>query len=364
MSSISKDVKSRDFNYGKEKVKQMKIWFDIGNTPRVHFFAPIVKFIIKMDYPVFITSRNLGETKYLLNMYGFNHKVVGKYYEKPIIKKLYGKIKRVFSLYQFVSDFDIAIGSAEATQVAKLKFRKSIMFDDNELSSLTNRLYIGFADYIILPNAIPKETFIKNVAKQKKIRQYNGFKEDVYIADFKHDPNFLDKVPFKDDFITIRPEALQAIYVREKKSLVPDLIRAFNKENVNILYLPRHKDDRNYVREIRDANIFIPNEPLNGLDICWHSKAVLTGSGTFAREAACVGIPAVSFYPGDRLLSVDKKMTELRWLFHSREPEEIVNYVLSSKRRKPNLERSKKVQKEVFDIIMNIFGEIEERMIV
>ena len=346
------------------KENQMKVWFDICNTPRVHFFAPIMKLIIKMDYQVFITSRDVGETKYLMNMYGFNHKVVGEYYEKPIIKKLYGEIKRLLSLYHFVSDFDVGIGSAEAAQIAKLKSRKSIIFYDNELSSLTNKLYIRFADYIIIPKAIPIETFIKSGAKHEQMRQYNGFKEDVYIADFKPDPNFLDKVPFEDDFITIRPEALQATYVREKKSLVPDLIRAFNKENVNILYLPRHKEDVNYVKEIRNANIFIPNEPLNGLDVCWHSKAVLTGSGTFAREAACMGVPAVSFYPGDRLLSVDKKMTELGWLLHSREPEEIVNYVLSSKRRNPNFERSKKVQKEVFDIIMNIFGEIEERVIV
>ena len=360
MSSISKEVKPRYFNYGKEKVKQMKIWFDISNTPRVHFFAPIVKFIIKKDYQVFITSRDLGETKYLLKMYGFNHKVVGKYYGKPIIKKLYGEIKRLLSLYLFVSDFDIAIGSAEATQVAKLKFRKNIKFDDNELSSLTNKLYIRFADYIILPSAIPKETFIKNVAKQKKIRQYNGFKEDVYIADFKSDPNFLDKVPFEDDFITIRPEALQATYVGEKKSLVPDLIRAFNKENVNILYLPRYKEDVNYEKKVRNANIFIPNEPLNGLDVCWYSKAVLTGSGTFAREAACMGVPAVSFFPGDELLSVEKKMIELGWLFHSRDVNEIVDYVLNSKRRVVSLDRSKRVQKEVFDIINGILEDIEK----
>lgn len=340
----------------------MRIWFEICNTPRVHFFAPIIKFIMEKGHQVIITSRDQGETKYLLKMYGFNHKVIGKYYKKPLVKKIYGEAKRFLLLCLTIPNFDIAMDSGNAANIAKLRSKKDVSFGDNELAWL-NKLYTGSSDYIIIPSAIPIETFIKNVAKQKKIRQYNGFKEDVYIADFKPDTNFPDKVPF-DAFITIRPEALQATYVRERKSLVPDLMRVFGKENVNILYLPRHKEDRNYVKGIRNANIFIPNEPLNGLDVCWHSKAVLTGSGTFAREAACMGVPAVSFYPGNRLLSVDKKMIELGWLFHSREPEEIVNYVLSSKRRKPNLERSKKVQKEVFDIIMNILGEIEERAIV
>lgn len=339
----------------------MIIWFDITNTPRVHFFASIIKFIMEKGYQVLITSRDLGETKYLLNMYGFNHKVIGKYYKKPLVKKIYGETKRFFLLYRTTPNFDIAMGSGNAVYLAKLRSKKGVLFSDNEVAWLANKLYTESLDYLVIPKAIPIETFIKNVAKQKKIRQYNGFKEDVYIADFKSDPNFLDKVPFEDDFITIRPEALQATYVKEKKSLVPDLVRVFSKENVNILYLPRHKEDVNYVKVVRNANIFIPNQPLNGLDVCWHSKAVLTGSGTFAREAACMGVPAVSFFPGDRLLSVDKKMIDLGWLFHSRDVNEIVDYVLNSKRRTVNLDRSKRVQKEVFEIVKNILDDLEQK---
>ena len=65
---------------------------------------------------------------------------------------------------------------------------------------------------------------------------------------------------------------------------------------------------------------------------------------TFAREAACMGTPAVSFYPGNELLSVDEEMIRRGWMFHSRDPEEIVEYVLSSKRRKVDFSRSKNIQ--------------------
>ena len=38
---------------------------------------------------------------------------------------------------------------------------------------------------------------------------------------------------------------------------------------------------------------------------------------------------------------------------------EIIDYVLSTKKRRLNLSRSKKVQREVFDILEEIFEEIE-----
>ena len=45
----------------------------------------------------------------------------------------------------------------------------------------------------------------------------------------------------------------------------------------------------------QNIKIFVPEGPLNGLDVCY-SDAVLTGAGTFAREAAILGTPAISFF--------------------------------------------------------------------
>jgi hypothetical protein len=73
-----------------------------------------------------------------------------------------------------------------------------------------------------------------------------------------------------------------------------------------------------------------------------------------------MGTPAVSFYP-EELLAVDQKMVEDGWIFHSREPVEIVEYVLSAKKRKADTARSKRVQSEVFKIFDGILDEIERK---
>jgi predicted glycosyltransferase len=340
------------------KGNSMKIWIDIKNMHEPNFFKP---FFSKMkNNEIYVTVRpNVGTINILDKLY-VPYTIVGSGIVENRIKKMYGFILRGLELAVSIPKFDISIShlSGHCIYASKIRRKKTITFADNDINLFHNKIIFPFVDYLITPNAIPKETLIAQKAKPQTIFQYNGFKEDIYIADYETDVNFLENIPFKD-FVTIRPEALRAAYVsKNAKTIVPQLLSEFVKENVNILYLPRYPEDTAYAKGY--DNVYIPPEPLNGLDVCFYSKAVLTGSGTFAREAACMGTPAVSFFP-EKLLAVDQKMVNDSWMFHSRDPEEIVKYVMNSKKREVDLSRSKKVQMEVFDILKCILEEIEDR---
>ena len=193
--------------------------------------------------------------------------------------------------------------------------------------------------------------------KDSQIKTFNGFKEDIYIADYVPDPDFLDSLPFRT-FITIRPENLKASYVpKDSKTIVPEIFQVFKDEN--ILFLPRYEEEKQYAKGF--ANVWYPDHPLPGLDVCYYSKAMMTGAGTFAREAALLGVPAVSFFPSPVFLSVDEAMQELGIEFKSRDPQAIREYVSGAKRSSVSTERSKRVQQEVFGIIDGIIAEIEAR---
>ena len=71
-----------------------------------------------------------------------------------------------------------------------------------------------------------------------------------------------------------------------------------------------------------------------------------------------MGTPAVSFFPGNKLLAVDEYMVSKGKMFHSRVPEEILDYILNSKHVKPNLERSKKVKESVLSITERCLNEL------
>ncbi len=330
----------------------MKVWIDIKNSHEPLFFKSLMADMPQHDY--YITCRDYAEIVKLLNRYKIPHQTIGGRPQGSMPKRMLGFAGRLLKLYRMVPKFDFALSHASLWSVylATMRFKKDITITDNDIDHPLNRRMFRYVDTLITPDAISVDHLVKENAKRENIIQFHGYKEDIYIADYRPDPNFLDHFPFKD-FVTLRPEPSQATYVpRDVPTIIPDVIKTLSKANLNILYLPRYESDYAYAKGY--PNIYIPKEPLNGLDICFHSKAVLTGSGTFAREAACLGIPSVSFFGGLELLAVDQKMIFDSWVYHSRKPEEIVEYVLTKKRRPFTQARSKKVKQEIIHIINNI----------
>ncbi|MBN1159471.1 MAG: DUF354 domain-containing protein [Bacteroidales bacterium] len=331
----------------------MKIWIDITNTPHVNMLMPIIRYL-KTNNDLIITARDFAETIPLLRQNDIEPIVFGEYKGKRRINKLYGLISRTYRLFQSIHDFDISLslGGNYTASISRLKKKPSIVFSDNDISF--KAFAYKFGTYFILPFYFNSDKIVERYGiKKTQIFTFQGFKEDIYIADFIPNPNFLDLLPFKD-FITIRPENLKASYIPQGiKTIVPELFKRF--KDINILFLPRYEEEKIYANDY--SNIYIPDGPLNGLDVCYYSKAVLTGAGTFAREAALLGTPAVSFFPGKLFLTVDKVMQENGLEFKSRNASEIYKYVISSKKNSFKQARSKNVQAEVYQIIQNILNE-------
>ena len=108
------------------------------------------------------------------------------------------------------------------------------------------------------------------------------------------------------------------------------------------------------------SNIWYPDHPLSGLDVCYYTKAMLTGAGTFAREAALLGVPAVSFFPSEVFLTVDEVMQEMGIEFKSRNANEIKQYVANAVKKPASTDRSKQVLAEVLGIIDAIVDEVKK----
>lgn len=332
----------------------MKIWIDITNTPHVNVLMPIIRHLEK-DHELIFTARDFSETIPLLRKNGIEPIVYGNYKGKSRIKKFFGLLQRMRTLLFGLPKFDLAfsLGGNYTSAVAFLRGKKSIVFSDNDISFKFFSFALG--TYFIFPYYFKYQKVRKKYRiKDWQIKTFNGFKEDIYLAGFTPDPAFLSQLPFTD-FITIRPENLKASYVpKDSATIVPQLFEVF--KDYNILFLPRYEEEKEYAKGY--DNIWYPDGPLPGLDVCYNTRAMLTGAGTFAREAALLGVPAVSFFPSPVFLSVDEAMQDLGMEFKSRNPEDIRNYVETAGRKDASLERSKRVQQEVFAIIDNIIAEI------
>ncbi len=307
------------------------IWIDVINPSDALFFGSLIP-EFKM-HSVSVTVRDRAETADLVKSFGIQGRPVGRDYQNPL-KKSASMVYRTLKLYTGIGPFDYAMSfeNAMSTLVSNMKRKVSILFCDNDLKFIqkTSRIQdlemeLKFlADYIVIPEAC--YPFFSGSRGKSNIIPFDGYKEDVYLADYKPDPTFMDQIPF-ENYVVLRPEALGSFYVTDKQSIVPQLLHLFERENINVVYLPREGGDAEYARGF--DKVYIPKRTLNGLDLCYHADAILTGSGTMAREAACMGKKAVSFFPSVVMLSVDKQLMNEGKIFHSRSPIDIVEYVLS-----------------------------------
>ncbi|MDW5563060.1 MAG: DUF354 domain-containing protein [Methanomassiliicoccus sp.] len=337
----------------------MDIWVDIINPSHALFFNVVLKDL--RDERFQVTIRERAETVELTKMLGIEGRVIGADHRNGVKKSL-GMVSRTLALWTSVEDFDAALSfeNGMSVMVSKMKGGRSVLLCDNDLKFFQKKSMLQYmetgvkdlADKVIIPQAC-YDAFASHMSGHG-LYAYDGYKEDVYIADFAPNPHFTDQLPF-DNYVVIRPEALASFYVLENRTLVPDLVRMFRANGINVVYLPRDKGDAEYAAGL-DA--YIPKHALNGLDLCYHADAVLTGSGTMAREAACMGKPSVSFFPGECLLSVDRELIESGKMFHSRDPKAIFQHVMSSidGNRRADFSRSRKVKTEVIRLIREACG--------
>lgn len=333
----------------------MKIWYDITNTPQVHFILAVKNALdLVVPHTSLITTREFSETTQLLQQKTTEPiTIIGSHQGKSTRKKIGGLISRFIDTHKSILDYDacISCGSEVAVWSAALRRRKSIAFGDNDLAKQwTYGLFVNMAFF---PDAIDEQVLTRQrISKQRQYR-YHGFKEDLYLADYEPNHSFSNELPFKN-YVVVRPENLQANYINNDsaKPITPKLLQALSKAGYNILYLPRYAVDKAYADGVK--NIYIPAKPINGLDACFYSDAVLTGAGTFAREAACLGVPSFSFFAGKSLLAVDKAMIRDGKMYFSREVSELMAKLKASKRADVDMHRSKAVQEEVISKLKEV----------
>lgn len=337
----------------------MKIWIDVTNTPHVNVLMPIIRHLEKNGHELVITARDFSETVPMLEKNGIKPLVYGNYKGKSRLKKVWGLMTRINAMLFKVPKFDLAfsLGGNYTSLIAWLRGKKSVVFSDNDISFKFFSFAMG--SYFLFPSYFKYDKIQKKYhLKDSQIKLFHGFKEDIYIADYEPDTHFLEQLPFTE-FITIRPENLKASYVpKDSTTIVPQLFEVLKDEN--ILFLPRYEEEKKYAEGY--PNVWYPAGPLRGLDVCYYTKAMLTGAGTFAREAALLGVPAVSFFPSEVFLTVDEVMQEMGIEFKSRDPQAIRDYVKShTQRGASSQERSKQVLKEVLDLFDGIIEEVENK---
>jgi predicted glycosyltransferase len=295
---------------------QMRIWIDLANSPHVPFFRALIPEFVARTHQVEITARDFAQTVELATKAGMMPHVIGGHGGGRLAGKAGNLIGRAAALRRWARDrgFDLAVSHnsyAQISAAAALGIKTVTLMDYEHQPA--NHLAFRLASRVIVPRAFPASELRKYGASTRKVRRYDGLKEDVYLADFNPDPKFAQAlrklgVAGEDVLVVARPPAREALYHRFENELFDDLLtRLSSRSQVKIILLPRSDAQRAEYERRKVSNVIMPREALDGADLIAAADLVVSAGGTMNREAATLGVPAASVYAG-KWAAIDEEL--------------------------------------------------------
>lgn len=324
----------------------MKIWFDLTNSPHVHFFRELINDLKNEGHEIIVTSRDAANTVDLMKLYGIDYHLVGSFYGKKLSHKITGNIKRVRDLVKFIRKerVDVGISQSSFTSAIAGYFAKvpTIYTNDNE-HAWGNKVSFIFAKFIFIPEFIPVKKITNLLVHKKKVEQYPGVKEGIYLW-HKYLHSASNRPHIKKTKIYYRPEPYFAQYYKGKTNVLDSSLVEL-KSKYDIVILPRDKTQAAHYKEKLFEGITVCDKPLTFDQIAADCLLFIGAGGTMTREMAVIGIPTISVYQ-DKLLDVDKYLIEKGLMSHNPNltTKDVVEVINNHSEHEPNevlLERGK-----------------------
>ncbi|HYR77138.1 MAG TPA: DUF354 domain-containing protein [Pyrinomonadaceae bacterium] len=337
----------------------MRIWIDLANSPHVPFFRALIPEFVARGHQIEITARDFAQTVELAAKAGMTPHVIGGHGGGSITGKAGNLVGRAAALRKWARDrgFDLAVSHNSYAQIAAaaaLGIRSATLMDYEHQPA--NHLAFRLASRVIVPRAFPSAELKKYGASTRKVKRYEGTKEDVYLADFVPEPAFAETllrlgITGEDVLVVARPPAREALYHRFENELFDELLAYLSsRDGVKIILLPRSDTQREDFAARKSPNMIIPRETLDGSNLIAHADLVISAGGTMNREAAALGVPAFSVYAG-KWAAIDEELMREGRLNRVQSREEI-NALSVEKKCGLNPRDATSVREQIVELIL------------
>src|SRR5436305_14346051 len=203
----------------------MRVWIDMTASAHVLVFRPLIRLLRERGDEVEVTAREYAQTLQLLELHGIEADVIGRDGGRSRTGKLRSLRSRLHELRRWARgrNFDVALahGSHELTMTARRLGIPSSTTFDYEFAWLQHQLGCRAATKVVVPDSIPPERLARYGARPPKLVQYEGLKEEYYLADFEADPTVLEPWPIDRGrvLVVLRPPPDVSLYHRHSNPL-------------------------------------------------------------------------------------------------------------------------------------------------
>jgi hypothetical protein len=302
----------------------MRVWIDLTNSPHVLVMRPLIEVLRADGHEVQVTARDFAQTIALCERFGIEHTRIGRHRGERLSAKAVGLMSRSAALARWARGrrFDLALGHGSndvSVAAALLRVPSATMFD-YEWATVQHNVNCRLARAVVVPAMIPPERLARYGAT-RKLREYEGLKEEYYLSDFEPDAHVLGELGLDAEraIVVVRPPPVVSLYHRFHNDLfarVLERLRALAAdEGVQSVVLPRVAEQREELA--RTGSFVIPERAIDAQSLIASSSLVISAGGTMNREAVALGVPVYTTFEGrpgavDETLIAEGRMHRLQ----------------------------------------------------
>jgi uncharacterized protein len=308
----------------------VRVWIDITAPAHVLVFRPLIRILRDRGDEVEVTARSYAQTLELLELHGIAAEIFGRHGGRSRVGKARALTSRLGALRRWAKgrefDYALAHGSHELTITARRLGIPSSTTFDYEFAWLQHQLGLRAATHVVVPEAIPPERLERYGVRPPKLRQYEGLKEEYYLADFEPDRAVVERLSLDSvrTLVAVRTPPDVSLYHRRSNPLFPQVLEHLGRqEDLHAVVLPRTQEQGEYVRSLGLPAVVVPEHAVDAQSLIALSDLVVSAGGTMNREAAALGVPVYTTF-GGRLGGVDEELIRQGRLFPITDPRALV----------------------------------------
>jgi predicted glycosyltransferase len=319
----------------------VKVWLDILTPKQANFFCELHHRLGAKGFKTLLTTRQYREVNELLELKGLKATEVGRHGGGALKDKLVESSKRVLELSKLVGEEepDVAISfcSPEAARVAFGLKIPHYCVSDSPHAEAVSRLTIPLSQKLFTPWVVPQYAWTRYGVTPRDIVRYRALDPIIWLTGRKSNPKVLEalKLDTSKPIIVVRTSEELAAYLNDLPASVSNTpveiigkILEADRDGAQIVVLPRYNIQGERFKKRFGNRVTVPEHVIDAVPLLEASSSFIGGGGTMCAEAALLGVPVISYYPGEPTF-VDRFLINYGLVERIHDPSRIAQRTLS-----------------------------------
>jgi predicted glycosyltransferase len=316
----------------------MKVWIEVLTPKQALFFEPLYRALKHEGHEALITTRVYREAEETLKLKKLRFSVVGSHGGGTAFGKLIASAERTAKLANLIQKWKpsvaVSFSSVEASRVAFGLAIPHVAANDSPHSWMVARLTIPLTTFLCCPWIIGRSVWEEFGGPLRRVILYKALDPAAWLKRHHPSDNVLRQLDLGKDrpIVVFRTEEAFASYLMGKASdkepvvgpIIDELLR--RRVECQVVVSTRYGMQAPVIRKRFGERVTVVDKIVDATSLLSYSSAFVGSGGTMTVEAALLGIPSISCFPGPKPLYI-QYLERLGLVETIKSPQEIASKV-------------------------------------